>query len=121
MSRPINDAKNKLLNCGKELLLQNGYFDLSITKLTHICHMGTGTFYHYFSSKADLVVDIVQADWESTLNSMDNAINDKTSLDGKLRKIYEILKLFNNTYDAIWVQFGAERGNIERFAVIKKT
>jgi len=119
MTKPIVNARAMLLERGKKILLQRGYFALSVSGLTKQCNMGTGTFYSYFPSKADLAVAIAQKDWDEMLTQMDLAINSKLAFEEKLRHIYLELKAFTDVYMTYWAQFGAERGNVERFAVIQ--
>ena len=119
MSRPIVDARERLLSSGKKMLLQKGYFALSITQLTRACHMATGTFYSYFPSKAELAECIIQADWEIMLAAMDGVVNSAASFDDKLREIYTRLKGFVDMYGVVWIQFGSDRSNMERFSNLK--
>ena len=121
MSRPVVNARLNLLKYGKEMLLQEGYFSLSVNRLTKTCNMATGTFYRYFPGKSDLVVVIVQTDWNAMLTRMETISKQKITFAEKLRGIFMELKGFTDLYENIWVQFGAEKGNVERFRAIRTT
>lgn len=82
MRTPIKNAKDTIVSKGRVLLFQNGYFRLSISQLAHESNIATGTFYNYFPSKADLVIHIIQADWNAILERIDIIIKTNSSSEG---------------------------------------
>jgi len=59
----LKNAREKLMRTGKEILLSEGPEEISIPELTRSCGMATGTFYRYFVSKNDFVMQIITEDW----------------------------------------------------------
>jgi AcrR family transcriptional regulator len=59
----LKNAREKLMRAGKEILLSKGPEEISIPELTKSCGMATGTFYRYFVSKNDFVMQIITEDW----------------------------------------------------------
>jgi len=57
--RAIN-TKHKLLTVSKDLIISNGYENVSISQICKCCNVAKGTFYNYFESKNDIVVSILQ-------------------------------------------------------------
>ena len=57
--RAIN-TKNKLLTVSKELIINNGYENVSISNICKTCNVAKGTFYTYFKSKDDIIISILK-------------------------------------------------------------
>lgn len=53
-------TKKKLLNVSKELIINNGYENVSISQICKTCNVAKGTFYTYFTSKDDIVISILK-------------------------------------------------------------
>ena len=64
MAVKLENARESLMECGKDFLLQNRdgkAGKINVRDLTARCGMALGTFYHYFDSKDDLVRQIMNA------------------------------------------------------------
>lgn len=101
MSQKIENARELLMECGKDFLLKNpdgkaGKFN--VRDLTAQCGMALGTFYHYFSSKDDLARQIIQEDWSKVIISIESAIQSDLSLYEKVKLIYMQVCAFERTY-----------------------
>lgn len=101
MSQKIENARETLLQCGKEFLLRNrdgaaGKFQ--VRALTAQCGMASGTFYRYFDSKDDLTRQILQADWQKAMKTVDAVMQSDDTLYGKARAIYEEVSAFERNY-----------------------
>ena len=62
--------KTEIISVAREVIHSKGYQATSISDILHNAHIGKGQFYHYFSSKHDLglavVEDLIQ-DWNKRL------------------------------------------------------
>lgn len=54
----LNEKKQQILNCGKELFRLKGFKDTNISEITKMAGMATGTFYNYYTSKDKLFMEI---------------------------------------------------------------
>jgi len=52
------DKKQQLSSIAKEMFIENGFKDTSISALTQAANMAVGTFYLYFSSKEQLFMEL---------------------------------------------------------------
>ena len=59
MPKIIEGAKESILHCTRKHLSETGYTSLSLRLIARECHLGVGTIYNYFSSKDDLVAQIM--------------------------------------------------------------
>ncbi|WP_042351586.1 TetR/AcrR family transcriptional regulator [Bacillus massiliigorillae] len=62
--------KEEIISAAKELIYKNGYQATSISDILTAANIGKGQFYHYFSSKYDLglaVVEDISSEWEQEL------------------------------------------------------
>lgn len=119
MSLPIESAREKLIRCGRMLLLRDGYRSMRIQDLTAACGMASGTFYSYYKSKAELAVAIVQTDWDAMLARMDTAVSLQVTLHGQLSAVFETFRGFSDIYFYNWIQFGADLSTAGYFKSIK--
>ncbi len=100
MSNPIDHAREKLMSCGKKRLIQNkgkcGAFNLR--EITAESGIALGTFYNYFDSKDDFILQIMDADWEEILKTVGELASFDLSLYEKVKRIYFKISLFEQTY-----------------------
>jgi len=101
MSQRINDARKLLLRHGREFLIANrdGHLGkLNIRDLTTDCGMAMGTFYHYFTCKDDLVIQIMDEDWQRIIEEVGPLALQDEPLYDKLKFIYERITRFASDY-----------------------
>jgi Transcriptional regulator len=101
MSRKITNAKEFLMERCRQFLLNNrdglnGRLD--VRELTAQCGMAAGTFYHYFRSKDDLVMQVMGRDWQEMLDAIDAEMGRTIPLYDKVRGIYELIAAFGDNY-----------------------
>ena len=82
----VQKRKDIALSC-KDLFIQNGIKDLTISKIAQTAGIGKGSLYDYFKNKDDVVFEIVDI-----LLEEHNAIKDKRILEAKTTK--EKIKVF---------------------------
>lgn len=54
------NTKQKLLTVSKDLIINNGYENVSVSHICKNCNVAKGTFYNYFESKNDIIISILQ-------------------------------------------------------------
>lgn len=92
------NARDKLMEQGKRHIMESGFNSFSVPSLTAECGMGTGTFYGYFKSKNDLIMEIMEADWNAIINDIDSFVTPENSSYDNLRYIYERISHFESSY-----------------------
>lgn len=101
MAQRIENARQKLMDCGRAGLQKNEggqYGRLSIRELTTECGIALGTFYRYFNSKEDLVLQILEEDWNQVLDQLDGLMHTEATLYEKVRSMYEVISEFERSY-----------------------
>lgn len=53
------ETKRKLLSTSIDLIIKNGYNNVSVNKICKECNVAKGTFYLYFQSKKDIIIEIL--------------------------------------------------------------
>jgi TetR/AcrR family transcriptional repressor of nem operon len=61
----VHQTRDRLLEATSELLLERSYGAVSIDDVCQRAHARKGSFYHFFRSKRDLVLEVVER-WEAT-------------------------------------------------------
>lgn len=54
------DAKKNIFDVSIKLINSKGYDDTTIKDICKAANIGTGTFYHYFKSKQDIIIEYVK-------------------------------------------------------------
>ena len=101
MSQKIDNAKETLMEQCRLFLLQNhdgrcGRFN--VRDLTARCGMASGTFYHYFKSKDELVLLVMERDWSAIIDEIEPIAGQNCSLRDKVKAIYEKINGFERRY-----------------------
>src|SRR5580658_2478068 len=65
------DTKEKLLQVGFDLIWDSSYGSVSVDDICKRAGINKGSFYHFFPSKADLVVEAYEAYWQEKRPAMD--------------------------------------------------
>lgn len=59
MGRPSTNTKQKLIDAASELIWQNSYGSVSVDDICKDANVKKGSFYHYFKSKSELAVAVM--------------------------------------------------------------
>ncbi|WP_125153862.1 TetR/AcrR family transcriptional regulator [Clostridium rectalis] len=110
MPKIIENINEKILQEGRKILLSKNYRELNIRDIVKNCNIGIGTFYNYFSSKEELVINIFKEDWENSLLLINKLKFSFTPLKDKLYKIYLCLEEFLDKYISIFYEIAMLNG-----------
>ena len=81
-------TKDLLMNSAKEILAENGYSNTKIEDITKNANLAKGTFYIYFKTKEDLMIEII-----SEYSTNFKLFTDNIKLEGNLKKnIHNLVK-----------------------------
>lgn len=83
-------TKDRLLEVGLRMLLQHGYTGLGITAVLEAAGTPKGSFYHYFSSKEDFALQVIDAYMGEVHGGLDQCLGDASvpPLD-RVRRFFE--------------------------------
>jgi TetR/AcrR family transcriptional repressor of nem operon len=71
-------TKERLLRAGLELLLERGYHDLGVQQLLEATRIPKGSFYHFFESKEDFALQVVDAYMVEVHRGLDDCLGDES-------------------------------------------
>lgn len=121
-----NDKKYLILEKAKDMIITDGYSNLSISKLTSEINISKGSFYTYFSSKDKMLGKILDEYIENTKIFTNNLLNIPKNLDECLD--YCINSVLNLTDDELKLELvmvnlrrNYEVFNEENFIKLKNT
>ena len=60
----VNDTREKLLGAALQLVWEEGVGSASVDEICAKAQVRKGSFYHFFKSKAELVMAALEAHWE---------------------------------------------------------
>lgn len=82
-------ARLKILDTSIELFEELGYKETTIKEICRVSDVGVGTFYHYFSSKQDILDEFISFEQEEILKEISEYID--PSYTSRINKLLEIL------------------------------
>lgn len=103
-------SKEKILKCASEIIEVEGVRALSVTKVVNNCKISKSTFYKYFSSKEDLILEIKSSSnkSESDFYSVREEI---------IQKAIEVFS--NNTFEKIDIDTIARAVGLKRSSIYR--
>ncbi len=70
-----SSTKEKILNTGLQMVLYNGYHNTGLIELIEKADISKGTFYHYFKSKENFALELIDRYTQATLEVMIQGTN----------------------------------------------
>lgn len=84
-----SDAKERLIQSGRELMRERGYTAVGVAELCDRAGVNKGSFYHVFPSKQELALEVIDSFWADSATLLDDmATGDGAPLD-RLRRFFE--------------------------------
>src|SRR5262245_59355581 len=84
-----SDAKERLIQSGRQLMLERGYTAVGVAELCDKAGVNKGSFYHVFPSKQELALEVIDSFWADTAALLDDMVTgDGPPLD-RLRHFFE--------------------------------
>jgi TetR/AcrR family transcriptional repressor of nem operon len=85
------DVRQQLLEKGMAMLLRRGYHDLGLTGLLEATDTPKGSFYHYFKSKEDFALQVIDLYMEGAHRGLDACLGDESlSPLQRVRRFFEL-------------------------------
>ncbi len=87
----VTDTREKLLSSTLELMHARSYGDVGVQELCEHAGVKKGSFYHFFPSKRDLVLEAMEQQWNQTKRLIqDQVLSSKLSPMKQLERCFEI-------------------------------
>jgi len=67
----VSDARERLIEATIELIWVEGYAALTVDLICERAQVKKGSFYHFFDSKEDLVLEALESHWQSRRPALD--------------------------------------------------
>lgn len=102
MPKIIENLRHSILQTGKQLLLQNGYEQMTLRRVAHACGIAAGTIYNYFPSKEMLAATIMLEDWQRLLGDAETAVECVSSPLAGLEAVFAAVRAYAEIYRGVW-------------------
>ncbi len=104
MPKNLNNVKEDILSVTRQLIKETGYSELNIRNIAARCGVATGTVYNYYSSKNQIIAEILLTEWNLMLRRIDQNIKASVTAIDKLEIIYNELNNFMINVHGEWFQ-----------------
>jgi AcrR family transcriptional regulator len=108
------DRRERILDNASELFAAKGYHGTTIDEIVQATGIAKGTFYIYFDSKEELLVEVIKRLIESTLVKIDRELVGKAKRDFVTRietKGQEMIQLYLERSELLYMLLGETVGN----------
>ena len=106
----MSSKKQEIIRISREVIHSKGYQATSVSDIMAATNIGKGQFYHYFQSKHDLglaVVEDLVKDWEEQL-----IIGILNTSDDPVTKLNQMLKWAETSHAEMEIKYGCAMGNL---------
>ncbi|KEH85674.1 MULTISPECIES: TetR/AcrR family transcriptional regulator [Clostridium] len=110
MPKILENIKDTILSESKRILIEENYKALNIRQIAKSCNIGIGTFYNYFSTKDELVMEILKNDFNKSIELIEALKHSDISFKEKIEKLYNSFNLFLDEYIAIFYEISSVKG-----------
>ena len=91
MGRP-SDARQRLIEAAKEVIYANSYEAVTVDELCAAAGVNKSSFYHFFSSKQDLVLEEMESQWQRLKERvLIPAFSEQLTLPEQIERFFELL------------------------------
>ena len=106
----MSSKKQEIIRIAREVIHSKGYQAASVSDIMAATNIGKGQFYHYFQSKHDLglaVVEDLVKDWEEQL-----IIGILNTSDNPVTKLNRMLQWAETSHAEMEIKYGCAMGNL---------
>lgn len=86
----MKDTKNNIMNTAFKMLLKYGYDKVSVNAVVNTIGISKGAFYHYFTGKEELVMEIADAYIINEFSNAEQIFAEKKSAKKKIKLLYDV-------------------------------
>lgn len=98
MPKIIEANKDSIILIVKNLIQEKRYNELNCRQIAKIANISSGTLYHFFSSKMEMIAYVLLDDWNKTIHQ----IQTQVPLKEGLKNIYDGISSFSKNYYSLW-------------------
>lgn len=100
----LDNPREVILSHAREIVLNEGYDNLTIRAVSKKSGISVGTIYNCFSTKTELTLQLLEDYWYGYLDTVDEIDKNESDLFLKLFKIYEKFNSFFDTFKEDWLK-----------------
>ncbi len=102
-------SKEEIVAKAKDIILEQGIDNLSMRKLASECYLALGTLYHYFASKEDLLVAIMEDYWKDHFKIF-FSISSTNDFKEMFSKFYDASHLAFSNFESLFIKRKVDGG-----------
>lgn len=99
MPKIIPDIRKNILASARTQLMAGGFRGLSLRRVADDCGIALGTTYHYFPSKNELAVAVIEDDWNREVSFVDEIDPQKIPFGKSIMHLYTSVRRFCQIYN----------------------
>lgn len=103
MARIIDNPRALILGEARKILYNEGYPSVSIRRVAQECNVSIGTIYNYFSTKKELILEMMTSYWQEFLDKAAVITKSQADFYEKLRYIFQEVFSFVSRFKSVWL------------------
>lgn len=103
MPKIIENAKEKILEVARKIVVEDGYDTLTIREIANKSDVSIGTVYNYFPNKNALDYELLHFYWKHLMKQI--YYSEETSLYNQLKIIFQELQSIINMFTGVFTEF----------------
>lgn len=107
------ESRERVITAAAELFLGGSFHKVGIAEICEVAHVNKGTFYHFFPSKLDLLLEVLDRYVKECERDILMVVHSQMPPVAKVRDVFSVPRLRNQTWkDTHGVSSGCFIGNI---------
>lgn len=100
----IDNPREIILDQARDIVVNEGFGNLTIRRVSKNTGIAVGTIYNYFPTKDDLILQLMEDYWYSYFKEVERVHDSEEDMYKKLQLIFEKLSAFVDTFKEVWVK-----------------
>lgn len=97
----MSDSRDRMIATASSLFLGGSYHKVGIAEICDVAQVNKGTFYHFFPSKIDLLLVVLDRYAAAVAEEIDKVAASSQSPAQKVRSIFNVLQSHNEEWQAV--------------------
>ncbi len=99
--KPVTESRERIIEAAAELFLGGSFHKVGIAEICEVARVNKGTFYHFFASKLDLLLDVIDRYAADCRSDFSGVAASADTPERKLMALFRVPRVRNEEWKAL--------------------
>jgi TetR/AcrR family transcriptional repressor of nem operon len=100
--KPVTESRERIIEAAAELFLGGSFHKVGIAEICEVARVNKGTFYHFFASKLDLLLDVIDRYAADCRSDFSGVAASADTPERKLMALFSVPRARNEEWKALY-------------------